>query len=91
MELRKGAWTKEEDHLLRKCIEKRGEGRWHKIPLQAGLKRCRKSCRMRWLNYLKPTIKRGEFEDDEVDLMIKLYKLLGNRQGLHTTYRFLYN
>ncbi|PRQ38602.1 putative transcription factor MYB-HB-like family [Rosa chinensis] len=91
MELRKGAWTKEEDHLLRKCIEKHGEGRWHKIPLQAGLKRCRKSCRMRWLNYLKPTIKRGEFEDDEVDLMIRLYKLLGNRQGLHTTDRFLYN
>nr|WRO64705.1 MYB transcription factor protein [Rosa persica] len=37
MELRKGAWTKEEDHLLRKCIEKHGEGRWHKIPLQAEL------------------------------------------------------
>ncbi|XP_061993495.1 transcription factor MYB114-like [Rosa rugosa] len=82
VKLRKGAWTKEEDHLLRKCIEKHGEGRWHKIPLQAGLKRCRKSCRMRWLNYLKPTIKRGEFEDDEVDLMIRLYKLLGNRWSL---------
>lgn len=44
-----------------------------------GLKRCRKSCRLRWLNYLKPNIKRGEFSEDEVDLMIKLHKLLGNR------------
>nr|WRO64668.1 MYB transcription factor protein [Rosa persica] len=35
MEVRKGSWTKEEDHLLRNYIEKHGEGRWHKVPLQA--------------------------------------------------------
>jgi len=44
-----------------------------------GLNRCRKSCRLRWLNYLKPNIKRGDFSEDEVDLMIRLHKLLGNR------------
>ncbi|CAN1827689.1 Transcription factor MYB113, partial [Linum perenne] len=44
----------------------------------AGLNRCRKSCRLRWLNYLKPNIKRGDFAYDEVDLMIRLHKLLGN-------------
>nr|AXQ12351.1 MYB113 protein [Rosa rugosa] len=82
MEVRKGSWTKEEDHLLRNYIEKHGEGRWHKVPLQAGLNRCRKSCRMRWLNYLKPNIKRGDFAEDEVDLMIRLRKLLGNRWSL---------
>nr|WLF77577.1 R2R3-MYB transcription factor 10-like protein [Fragaria x ananassa] len=82
MEVRKGSWTKEEDHLLRNYIEKHGEGRWHKVPLQAGLNRCRKSCRIRWLNYLKPNIKRGDFEEDEVDLMIRLRKLLGNRWSL---------
>jgi hypothetical protein len=46
----------------------------------AGLNRCRKSCRIRWLNYLKPNIKRGGFAADEVDLIIRLHKLLGNRQ-----------
>ena len=46
----------------------------------AGLNRCRKSCRLRWLNYLKPNIKRGNFAADEVDLMLRLHKLLGNRQ-----------
>ncbi|OMO55511.1 hypothetical protein CCACVL1_27210, partial [Corchorus capsularis] len=46
------------------------------------LNRCRKSCRLRWLNYLKPNIKRGDFEDDEVDLIIRLHKLLGNRWSL---------
>ncbi|KAJ6867378.1 transcription factor MYB1-like [Populus alba x Populus x berolinensis] len=41
---------------------------------------CRKSCRMRWLNYLKPNVKRGQFSVGEVDLIIRLHKLLGNRQ-----------
>ncbi|KAL9343956.1 hypothetical protein Peur_064387 [Populus x canadensis] len=78
--VRKGAWTEEEDILLRKCVEKYGEGRWCQIPLKAGLNRCRKSCRMRWLNYLKPNVKRGQFSVGEVDLIIRLHKLLGNRQ-----------
>ncbi|KAK3220856.1 hypothetical protein Dsin_014826 [Dipteronia sinensis] len=80
--LRKGAWTEEEDKLLRKCIEIVGEGKWHQVPLRAGLNRCRKSCRLRWLNYLKPNINRGEFQPDEVDLMVRLHKLLGNRWSL---------
>nr|ALU11258.1 MYB transcription factor 5 [Nelumbo nucifera]ALU11263.1 MYB transcription factor 5 [Nelumbo nucifera] len=80
--LRKGAWTEEEDMLLRKCIERYGEGKWCKVPLRAGLNRCRKSCRLRWLNYLRPGIKRGEFSSDEVDLIIRFHKLLGNRWSL---------
>ncbi|KAL1160802.1 hypothetical protein V6Z11_A07G088800 [Gossypium hirsutum] len=48
----------------------------------AGLNRCRKSCRLRWLNYLKPNIKRGHFAADEVDLIIRLHNLLGNRWSL---------
>ncbi|KAL6960861.1 Transcription factor myb1, variant 2 [Sarracenia purpurea var. burkii] len=80
--VRKGGWTEEEDILLRKCIEKYGEKNWHQVPLRAGLNRCRKSCRLRWLNYLRPNIKRGNFTEDEVDLMIKLHRLLGNRWSL---------
>lgn len=48
--------------------------------IMAGLNRCRKSCRLRWLNYLRPNIRRGYFEYDEDDLIIRLHKLLGNRQ-----------
>nr|AHY00342.1 MYB110 [Actinidia chinensis] len=80
--VRKGAWTEEEDKLLKKCIEKYGEGKWYQIPLRAGLNRCRKSCRLRWLNYLRPNINRGIFTADEVDLIIRLHKLLGNRWSL---------
>ncbi|KAH9614922.1 hypothetical protein KSS87_000983 [Heliosperma pusillum] len=80
--IKKGSWTDEEDNLLRKCIDKHGEGNWHRVPQRAGLSRCRKSCRLRWLNYLKPNIKRGQFSEDEVDLIIRLHKLLGNRWSL---------
>ncbi|KAK4744483.1 hypothetical protein SAY87_010795 [Trapa incisa] len=80
--VRKGAWTEEEDAILRNCIEKYGEGNWHQIPYRAGLNRCRKSCRLRWLNYLKPNINRGVFQEDEVDLIFRLHKLLGNRWSL---------
>ena len=50
-----------------------------------GLRRCGKSCRLRWLNYLRPDIKRGNFSEDEEDLIIKLHKLLGNRYGKSTS------
>ncbi|KAM3340267.1 transcription factor MYB1-like [Capsicum galapagoense] len=82
LQVRKGAWNEEEDFLLRKCIEKYGEGKWHLVPARAGLNRCRKSCRLRWLNYLRPHIKRGDFDPDEVDLILRLHKLLGNRWSL---------
>ncbi|KAL2531663.1 Transcription factor [Abeliophyllum distichum] len=35
--VRKGAWTEEEDNLLRKCIVKYGEGKWNQVPLRAGI------------------------------------------------------
>ncbi|KAF3796646.1 Transcription factor [Nymphaea thermarum] len=77
---RRGAWGKEEDNLLRKCVETYGEGNWHLVPNRAG--KCRKSCRLRWLNYLSPNIKRGPFSNDEEDLIIRMQRLLGNRWSL---------
>nr|AIT76573.1 R2R3 MYB protein [Trifolium arvense] len=80
--VRKGAWTYEEDKLLKSCIRKYGKGKWHLVPQRAGLNRCRKSCRLRWLNYLNPTINKESLSDDEVDMMLRLHKLLGNRWSL---------
>lgn len=34
--VRKGSWTEDEDILLRKCIDKYGEGKWHLVPFRAG-------------------------------------------------------
>ncbi|XP_062097338.1 transcription factor MYB1-like [Humulus lupulus] len=80
--LNKGAWTVLEDKILTAYIEAHGEGQWRNLPKKAGLKRCGKSCRLRWLNYLRPDIKRGNISLDEEDLIIRLHKLLGNRWSL---------
>ncbi|KAH0456592.1 hypothetical protein IEQ34_014499 [Dendrobium chrysotoxum] len=45
----------------------------------SGLLRCGKSCRLRWINYLRPDIKRGNFTKEEEDTIINLHELLGNK------------
>ncbi|GLJ24593.1 hypothetical protein SUGI_0470020 [Cryptomeria japonica] len=78
----KGAWTKEEDDRLIAHIQAHGEGCWRSLPKAAGLLRCGKSCRLRWINYLRPDLKRGNFSDEEDELIIKLHALLGNKWSL---------
>ncbi|KDP39897.1 hypothetical protein JCGZ_03428 [Jatropha curcas] len=80
--MNKGAWTAEEDQKLAQYIEVHGAKRWKTIATKAGLSRCGKSCRLRWLNYLRPNIKRGNISDEEEDLILRLHKLLGNRWAL---------
>ncbi|XP_011019362.1 PREDICTED: myb-related protein 308-like [Populus euphratica] len=80
--LNRGAWTALEDKILMAYIKAHGEGKWRNLPKRAGLKRCGKSCRLRWLNYLRPDIKRGNISNDEEDLIVRLHKLLGNRWSL---------
>jgi hypothetical protein len=75
----KGAWTKEEDDRLVAYIKAHGEGCWRSLPKAAGLLRCGKSCRLRWINYLRPDLKRGNFTEEEDELIIKLHSLLGNK------------
>ncbi|XP_013584155.1 PREDICTED: transcription factor MYB51 isoform X3 [Brassica oleracea var. oleracea] len=77
--LKKGAWTPEEDQKLISYLNNHGEGGWRTLPEKAGLKRCGKSCRLRWANYLRPDIKRGEFTEDEELSIISLHALHGNK------------
>uniref|UniRef100_A0A0E0L6W9 Uncharacterized protein n=1 Tax=Oryza punctata TaxID=4537 RepID=A0A0E0L6W9_ORYPU len=78
-DVKKGPWTPEEDKLLVEYIGKNGHGSWRRLPKLAGLNRCGKSCRLRWTNYLRPDIKRGDFTDDEERLIIHLHATLGNK------------
>ncbi|CAK8572636.1 unnamed protein product [Lathyrus sativus] len=77
--LRKGLWSPEEDEKLLRHITKYGHGCWSSVPKQAGLQRCGKSCRLRWINYLRPDLKRGTFSQDEENLIVELHAVLGNR------------
>ncbi|KAL1188215.1 Transcription factor MYB62 [Cardamine amara subsp. amara] len=78
-EHRKGPWTLEEDTLLTNYIAHNGEGRWNHLAKSSGLKRTGKSCRLRWLNYLKPDIKRGNLSPQEQLLILELHSKWGNR------------
>ncbi|KAF5725525.1 Myb domain protein 5 isoform 1 [Tripterygium wilfordii] len=80
--MKRGPWTPEEDELLSNYINREGEGRWRTLPKRAGLLRCGKSCRLRWMNYLRPCVKRGQIAPDEEDLILRLHRLLGNRWSL---------
>ena len=79
--MRKGLWSPEEDEkLVKYMVMSSGQGQcWSEVARNAGLQRCGKSCRLRWINYLRPDLKRGAFSPQEEDLILHLHSLLGNR------------
>ncbi|KAI4329092.1 hypothetical protein L6164_021393 [Bauhinia variegata] len=79
---RQGAWTPEKGSKLADVIAAHGAKRWKSIASKAGLNRCGRSCRLRWLNYLRPNIERGNISIEQEDLILRLHKLLGNRWSL---------
>ncbi|XP_023005467.1 transcription factor RAX3-like [Cucurbita maxima] len=78
--VKRGPWSPQEDATLKAFIHKHGTaGNWIALPRKAGLNRCGKSCRLRWLNYLRPDIKHGGFTLEEDNLICTLYSTLGSR------------
>ncbi|OAY27638.1 transcription factor MYB108 [Manihot esculenta] len=77
--LRRGPWTAEEDFNLINYIATHGEGRWNSLARCAGLKRTGKSCRLRWLNYLRPDVRRGNITLEEQLMILELHSRWGNR------------
>ncbi|KAL7150403.1 hypothetical protein ABFS83_05G109800 [Erythranthe nasuta] len=77
--VKRGLWSPEEDEKLIRYITTHGYGCWSEVPEKAGLQRCGKSCRLRWINYLRPDIRRGRFTQEEEKLIISLHGAVGNR------------
>ncbi|WOG87045.1 hypothetical protein DCAR_0206265 [Daucus carota subsp. sativus] len=77
--VKRGLWSPEEDEKLIRYITNNGYGCWSEVPEKAGLQRCGKSCRLRWINYLRPDIRRGRFTPEEEKLIISLHSAVGNR------------
>ncbi|CAN1123887.1 Transcription factor MYB102 [Linum perenne] len=84
--LKKGTWTPEEDMRLVAYVSRHGCRNWRQLPREAGLARCGKSCRLRWLNYLRPDIKRGGFTKEEEDAIFALHEKLGNKWSVIATH-----
>uniref|UniRef100_A0A453LWQ0 Transcription factor RAX3 n=1 Tax=Aegilops tauschii subsp. strangulata TaxID=200361 RepID=A0A453LWQ0_AEGTS len=81
--VKKGPWSPEEDATLKSYIEQNGTGgNWIALPQKIGLRRCGKSCRLRWLNYLRPNIRHGGFSDEEDRIILSLYISIGSRWSI---------
>jgi myb proto-oncogene protein len=76
---RKGPWTEQEDILLVNFVHLFGDRRWDFIAKVSGLNRTGKSCRLRWVNYLHPGLKRGKMTPQEERLVLELHAKWGNR------------
>ncbi|GLT85501.1 hypothetical protein SLE2022_036900 [Rubroshorea leprosula] len=81
--VKRGPWSPDEDATLIRYLQTHGTGgNWIALPQKAGLKRCGKSCRLRWLNYLRPDIKHGGFTEEEDDIICSLYGQMGSRWSI---------
>lgn len=80
--MKRGAWSKDEDDKLRAYILRYGHWNWTQLPKFAGLSRSGKSCRLRWMNYLRPDIKHGNYTKEEEDTIIKTRQQHGNKWSL---------
>ncbi|XP_022861681.1 transcription factor MYB119-like [Olea europaea var. sylvestris] len=74
----KGQWTEEEDRKLIELVMQYGPRNWtmiaEKMVLRAG-----KQCRERWLNHLRPNIKKDDWSEEEERLLIEVHKRVGNK------------
>ncbi|KAI4300341.1 hypothetical protein L6164_033730 [Bauhinia variegata] len=78
-QLRKGPWLQEEDEQLIFFVTRLGERRWDSLAKVTGLRRSGKSCRLRWMNYLRPNLKHGPFSAEEERLIFQLQQQWGNK------------
>ncbi|PIN19531.1 Transcription factor, Myb superfamily [Handroanthus impetiginosus] len=84
--VKKGPWSPAEDLRLISFIQQHGHSNWRALPKQAGLLRCGKSCRLRWINYLRPDVKRGNFTPEEEQTIINLHNTIGNKWSKIASY-----
>ncbi|XP_062075317.1 transcription factor DUO1 [Humulus lupulus] len=85
--IRKGPWKAEEDEVLINHVKKYGPRDWSSIRSKGLLQRTGKSCRLRWVNKLRPNLKNGcKFSLEEERVVIELQAQFGNKWARIATY-----
>ncbi|KAK7313937.1 hypothetical protein VNO77_39144 [Canavalia gladiata] len=85
--VRKGPWSCDEDEVLLKHVNKYGPRDWSSIRSKGLLPRTGKSCRLRWVNKLRPNLKTGnKFTAEEERVVIELQGQFGNKWAKIATY-----
>ncbi|XP_056139702.1 snRNA-activating protein complex subunit 4 isoform X2 [Lampris incognitus] len=74
--IKKGFWSREEDEMLLRAVERYGEKNWWRIRLEVP-GRTDGACRDRYHDCLRAGIKRGAFDEEERDLLLQLIKKHG--------------
>ena len=69
-------WTLDEDNQLRRLVDEHGHRKWSFIANKMEGRRG-KQCRDRWLNHLKPDIRRGEWTAEEERILVEGHRMLG--------------
>ncbi|XP_057478837.1 transcription factor DUO1-like [Actinidia eriantha] len=85
--IKKGPWTAEEDQVLVNFVNKYGPRDWSSIRSMGLLPRTGKSCRLRWVNKLRPNLKIGcKFSAEEERVVIDLQARFGNKWATIASY-----
>ncbi|KAI8906453.1 Homeodomain-like protein, partial [Gorgonomyces haynaldii] len=82
---KKGKWSTAEDALLLQTFTKLSQEFpndlsltfWNKVATQMMVLRTGSQCMARYQETLDPTLKRGKWSEDEVELLLKLYQTHG--------------
>ncbi|KAI5423373.1 transcription factor DUO1 [Lathyrus oleraceus] len=85
--VKKGPWKTEEDDVLLHHVKKYGPRDWSSIRSKGLLQRTGKSCRLRWVNKLRPNLKNGcKFAIEEERIVIELQEQFGNKWAKIASY-----
>ncbi|KAI5074224.1 hypothetical protein GOP47_0010185 [Adiantum capillus-veneris] len=78
--IKKGTWTREEDALLLAFVDEHGAAAWNMASFYfPGLHRSGKSCRLRYVNQLRPGISRRSVSSDEERFILLAHAVFGNQ------------
>ncbi|KAI4385904.1 hypothetical protein MLD38_003892 [Melastoma candidum] len=86
-EIKKGPWRAEEDEVLVNHVHEHGPRDWSSLRSKGLLRRTGKSCRLRWVNKLRPNLKNGcKFSADEERIVIEMQAEFGNKWARIATF-----
>ena len=78
---KKNAWTSEEDIMLARVVEEHGTGQWAHVAAHLP-GRMGRQCRERWFNHLAPEVKKGDWSQEEDELIVAYVREHGTRWSI---------
>eukprot|EP01133_Synstelium_polycarpum_P006681 gene6681-7767_t len=71
-------WTKEENKRLFELVNQYGEKKWKRISAEMGGQKTGAQCAQHWKRVLSPDIRKGPWDEDEEELLLRLVNQHGS-------------